>query len=230
MAKNKKSNLFEYPVDVESYCIESHQSEEQYGEWSSVQDVSISKVGELNEGASGYGASAISSHKFKKGDTAYLVFIAINSGDSFGHGTNSSHDCVHLFENLDLAMMCAKHIELDYSLVDYQYSGEDNSKPNTISFLNDKLEYQDFNTTEYKGYFESLNLLWIVKAVIGEHKAETVYDSSSLSKNSRHSKGENEMHKLEQLVQGYKAIREKVKLGLEVPEATKADTPGFYKI
>lgn len=219
MKKNK--HLYEYPVDVDVYTSHSERSDEPYGPWSESNDVSVAQVNVLNETSKVFSNSAVSAHKFALGETAYLVFLTVNTGDSFGHATNASFQCVHLFENIDLAMMAAQHIELDYAVKDYAFnSGTKNA--NTISFLNDKMEYQEFYTYEYKGYFESLNNLWVIKAGVGSPKCETIYDGN-LSK-YRNNGDENKINarKLEQIVQGYQAIKERIKLGEELPLGEKA--------
>lgn len=179
MKNSDNANLFSYEILIE-VSTTSSEAEEEYGAWSS--ETSFEVLGVIRRDMEkAYGYTTTSTVDFAVNDVAYLLFYSSDSGDSFGSATDSSLEGVHLFKSIDLALMAAQRLLIDYELRnDEKYMlyckknvinknaalKEELYSEYALNYLYDDFRLGKIHKYDYVDYFGGLNQLNIYKVII----------------------------------------------------------------
>lgn len=108
----KISNLAEagmihgYNVDIASYCDNSQRSDEPYGDWSESYSNSLKSVTKSSKSS-----NVLSKFDFKKGDSAFLVWVEYSTGNSFGRSDRGCTEVIGIFKDVKHAKELAEKIQ-----------------------------------------------------------------------------------------------------------------------
>lgn len=144
--------MFGYKVDISQHCHESHQSDEQYGDWYSSSTNTFESVSKCTDSY----PDAASVEDIPTGSLAYVVWAEYSSGDSFGRGDCCSTEVLAVFTNNADAVGLAKHIR--------EQNGKD---VNTYKFTASTGQVFESGFAPWSGYFEHLDTVYVEHATVG---------------------------------------------------------------
>lgn len=156
----KNKNEFGYNVNIESFCDDSYQSEERYGDWHSSYHNTLKDVTKIDEKDAYPDVTSI--HDFKVGDIAYLVWVEWSTGDSFGHASRSQTEAIALLKEGKDAFKLAELIR------NPPKKKKDVSQ--SITFKDSTGQVVDIRYFPWCGYFETLENVNVEAVQIGMFK------------------------------------------------------------
>ena len=136
--------MYGYKININRYCDESHESEEQYGDWSSSYSNSFDSVKQISKYP-----DLVSVEKLKIGDSVFVVWCEWSSGDSFGNSYCGNTEGVAIFSKEEDAL----------GLSDAIYKKRKDFKASTGQVFG-------FIGAPWSGYFEKLEEVHISSAVL----------------------------------------------------------------
>lgn len=197
--KPTKPQLFRYNIDYSVDCKEERANEGAYSDWSSHSEYYIIGASPIKHSDD---FNVIAANEFNTDDDCYLLWVVWSTGDSFGRAEHGSHEMVFLFKDPDLAQIAAQKIALDYETNKYDYGDEyeymnkvvfeidpeinldeTTTQPdsNIIQDLIKTRKYFNTSSSDYKGYFESLDEINVVHLKFNnpEHNPKRILNISS---------------------------------------------------
>ena len=152
---------FGYEVTIERHCDEDYHSEEQFGEWRTSHSNSFISI----KPNAKY-PDVVSTHDFKSGDEAYLVWFEYSTGDSFGNGHCSSVETTGLFHDKRIAQELVTAIEKfdgteRMDILNFEYAST-----NSFYFQTSDGQVFKYGFAPWTGYFETLELVHLEEVVI----------------------------------------------------------------
>jgi len=143
--------MFGYKVQIESYCIHSERSDEEYGPWSSSYSNRFDCVAKTDKYP-----DISSSLDIAEGEDCLVVWAEWSSGDSFGSGDRNNTEAVAVFKDYSCAKLL-KELLLKHNDGNSGHEFEHTfSDGQTI-----KLSW-----VPWSGYFETLNEIRVEKTFV----------------------------------------------------------------
>ncbi len=160
MSKNKNpvtetSNLY---VDVDHNCYDSYHSGEQWGDWHSHSSTKINGVSLCTQ-KDGWRDRVPIDFDVKIGDTIYLIYCVYSTGDSFGHASGGSYECIIAYKTLAKADAARKALD----------SSSKNFDDCTVNLVSESGKIVPYYRP-WLGYFESLDRLIIESFTVSSEK------------------------------------------------------------
>ena len=137
-----------YKVTVDSTCLESRYSDEQFGPWSESYTNHLESIAAHD---SKY-PDVNSIHNIEPGQGALVVWIEYSSGDSFGHADRKYTEIMGLFKDMESALSLKNQIE--------SWNPRENKKWEEAHSYHFKTpDGQEFQSgfAPWSGYFDSLD-------------------------------------------------------------------------
>lgn len=113
MSKDKTEEalkVYPYKVEIHSECTHSEREDKEFGQWSEEYTNTLGEVSRLSPGKDNW-PDIVSTHSFKQGNLAYLVWVEYSSGDSFGNDTRGHTLALGLFRNGNTAFELKNVVE-----------------------------------------------------------------------------------------------------------------------
>lgn len=159
-----KSGEYGYNVKISSHCDESYHDGEQYGSWHSHSTNTFEELTKCDEKDAYPDVTSI--HDFKIGDVAFLVWAEWSTGDSFGHGTNSSSEAFALLKNAEDAFKLAQALR--------EATGNQKAKKWEDQYRFDWKSSDGQKVSSgflpWLGYFENLENVYVETIQVGQFK------------------------------------------------------------
>lgn len=153
-----------YNVRIDNNCDSYFNEEQQFGSWNSSSTNTFDSLNKCDE-LDAY-PDITSIHDFKVGDFAFLVWAEWSSGDSFGHGVNSSNEAFALLKNDEDAFKLATALREATPNNNCKYWDEQNRfEWKSSDGQNVKIGY-----VPWFGYFESLGTVYVEAVRVGQFK------------------------------------------------------------
>ena len=156
--KKKKNKLYEIFFNFDTFCIDSYESPEPYGEWRNDHQTTIGEVYSFEKkyrDRFGYKKNYNQSLKvdFKPKEDVYLVYGIYSTGDSFGWSENET-EILDVFETEEEANMFSQKVEKYNKLITNDTYGLRPSekkafKKDILSFLGESCKE---DALSYRGY------------------------------------------------------------------------------
>lgn len=158
LSEAERQSKIGYKVIIESECIDSYHSQEEFGEWNASYQNTFKSIRRKNDDEE-Y-PDLVSDLDIPAGEEVFVVWLEYSSGDSFGWGQNTGVEVVGLFQDYAAAVELrdriepTRHGEFPFDGARIKYQAKDG---------------QDINIYygTWTGYFENLETIHIEKAVMG---------------------------------------------------------------
>jgi len=153
-----KNKHYGYEVDLESRCVDSEHSPEEYGDWCESYENSIGQYARKTDKY----PDVASIHDIEKGLNAFVVWIVWSSGDSFGHAYGAHSEVIGLFKDMESALSLKESIEK------WRPNEKTKKWEEQYSYFFNTPDGQIFESgfAPWAGYFESLDSVNVDTVVI----------------------------------------------------------------
>jgi len=148
-----------YKVKINSDCVDSYHSDEEFGEWSNSYSNSFESIRRKRDKEEI--PDVVTDLDIPAGEECFVVWLEYSTGDSFGYSSFGGTEVVGLFKDYDAANELKNHVESTRG-ADYPFDGS------RIKYVAKDGQNIDVYYGTWTGYFEHLEIVHIEKTWMQE--------------------------------------------------------------